>query len=807
MKVPLSWLKDYVDITVSPEEVAHRLTMAGTEVEKIERTADWDNVVVGHVKSVQPHPNADRLRLVTVFNGESEVEVVCGAPNVADGQTIAYASIGAVLVDAYSDEPGATHTLKRSKIRGVESHGMVCSEKELGLSGEHEGILVLETDAEPGTPLGDVLGDVGLDAELTPNRPDCLGIVGIARETAVLTGQELRSPPVDYAESAVLTSALATVRIDDPDLCPRYTATVISGVKIGPSPAWLADRLRAIGEGPINNIVDVTNYVMFELGQPLHAFDYDRVVDHTVIVRRAQVSEKLVTLDGKERKLDGDMLLIADPEKGIGLAGVMGGANSEIGDSTTKVFLESATFNGSNNRRTSNLLELRSQATLRFEKGLRSGLAEIALRRATRLILEIAGGEAASGIIDEHPGKNAEQQSVSLTDEKLARVLGTEVDRERVSVTLSSLGFDVTRTLGGWEAQIPYWRPDVTIPEDLIEEVARVIGYDEIPVTTPAGHVPSGHPRPEITTRNRVADALARAGMQEIISYAATSESNEERVPLPGVVFDHVRMLNPVSADHAVMRRTVRESVLNAVSRNLHTWRGPIALFEIGHVFGSAGEGLPHERVMVVGAFAGPSNDVSWAESTRPADFFDAKGAVEAVFAEFHTEGEFVAAEDPALTPGRTAEVTVSGAGGIRVGVVGELRCEVLDAFDIDGAAVSMFELELEALQSVAQAVGPADIYSLIVRYQDSARDLALLVDMDVPAAKVTAIARKSRLVSSATVFDVFDGKGLPKGKKSLAVRVVYQSPKKTLTAEDLAKAEAGILRALESQLGATLRS
>ncbi len=805
MKVPLSWLKDYVDITVSPEELAHRLTMAGTEVEKIERTADWGNVVVGHVKAVSPHPNADRLRLVTVFNGEEEVEVVCGAPNVAEGQTIAYASIGAVLQDAYSDEPGATKRLKKSKIRGVESQGMVCSEKELGLSDEHEGILELETDAVPGTPLGDVLGDVVLEAELTPNRPDCLGMVGIAREAAVLTGQELRLPPMEYRESSPETTMLASVRIDDPDLCSRYTGTVIRGVKIGPSPEWLTDRLRAIGERPINNIVDITNYVMFELGQPLHAFDYDRVKNHEVIVRRAKAGEKIVTLDDEERKLDGEMLLIADPEKGVGLAGVMGGANSEIDGATANVFLESATFNGSNNRRTSSTLGLRSQATIRFEKGLRSGLAEVGLRRATRLILELAGGEAASGIIDVHPGKDEEQQSVGLTKEKLTRVLGTELRDEQVSDTLVALGFGVSDAAGGWEVQIPYWRPDVTIPEDVIEEVARIIGYDEIPMTPPAGRVPTWQPRPEIAIRDLVADALVRAGMQEIISYAATSESNEARVPIGDGVLDHVRMQNPISADHAVMRRTLRESVLIAVERNLRTWRGPVALFEIGHVFGSAGEGLPQERVMIAGAFAGPSNEASWVEPEQQADFYDAKGAVEAVLGELHAEGDFVVAEDPALAPGRTAQITVPLAGGVRLGVVGEVRWEVLSAFDIDGT-VALFELELDALLAVAKSVGPADIYSPIVRYQDSERDLALLVDRGVQASQVVAIARKNRLVTSATVFDVFEGKGLPDGKKSLAVRVVYQSPNKTLTAEEISRSESGILRSLENQLGATLR-
>ncbi len=806
MKVPLSWLKDYVDITVSPEELAHRLTMAGTEVEKIERTADWDNVVVGHVHAVNPHPNADRLRLVTVFNGSEEVEVVCGAPNVAEGQTIAYASIGAVLRDAYSEDPEATKRLKKSKIRGVESQGMVCSEKELGLSDEHEGILELETEATPGTPLGEVLGDIVLEAELTPNRPDCLGIVGIAREVAVLTGQELRLPPVDYAESSPGVSSLASVRIDDPDLCPRYTGTVIRGVKIAPSPGWLADRIRAIGERPINNIVDITNYVMFELGQPLHAFDYDRVKNHEVIVRRAAAGEKITTLDDQERKLDADMLLIADPEKGIGLAGVMGGANSEIDDSTTNVFLESATFNGPNNRRTSSTLGLRSQATLRFEKGLRSGLSEIALRRATKLIAEIAGGEVATGIIDEHPGKDSEQQSVSLSREKLSRVLGTELHEEQVTGTLEALGFSVTETADGWSTNIPYWRPDVTLPEDLIEEIARIIGYDEIPVTPPAGRVPTWQPRPETAVRDRIADALVRAGMQEIISYSATNEDDENKIPLAEGMLDHVRLQNAVSADHAVLRRTLRESVLSAVERNLRTWRGPVALFEIGHVFGSAGEGLPEEKIMVTGVFAGPSVEPSWTDPARQADFYDAKGAVEVVLSELHAEGQFAAAVDPALVAGRTAEITVPLAGGARIGVVGELSASARESFDIDSPVV-MFELELDKLVSVAAAVGPADIYSPIVRYQDSERDLALLIDRSVPAADVVAIARKNRLVTSASVFDVFEGKGLPEGKKSLAVRIVYQSPNKTLTADEISKSESGILRALEHQLGATLRA
>ena len=532
MRIPLSWLRRYVDFDLPAEELSHRLSMAGTEVEKIERTGDWDDVVVGHVENVSQHPNADRLSLVTVNHGEGTSEVVCGAPNVAAGQKIAYASVGARLIDGYTGKPSR---LKRAKIRGVVSEGMVCSDKELGLGDNHEGILVLDPDAAIGTPLGDVIGDVILELELTPNRPDCLGIVGVAREVSAFTGAELRQPGVDYPAGNEKVSSLASVVIQDPDLCPRYTASVIRGVKIGPSPKWLADALASVGERPINNVVDVTNYVMFELGQPLHAFDYDRVVGQTVIVRRARDSELLTTLDEVERKLTRDMLVIADPERAIGLAGVMGGANTEIDESTVNVFLESATFDGPNNRRTSRSLDLQSQATLRFEKGLRAGLSEVALHRTTQLILEVAGGEAANGIIDEWPAKGTETDQVFLSAEKLQGVLGSNPGAESVETTLTSLGFDVEATPDGWNVSIPYWRPDVAIPEDLCEEVARTIGYDKLPLSTNAGDLAPWAPVPEIELRDRVQDILADTGLQQIITYSATSPGGESRLDLPSL--------------------------------------------------------------------------------------------------------------------------------------------------------------------------------------------------------------------------------------------------------------------------------
>ena len=806
MKVPVSWLSEYVDIDISLDDLADRLTMAGNEVVSIERTGWIDDVVVGYVRAVRPHPDADRLTLVTVDHGNGEAEVVCGAPNVAQGQKVAYASIGAVLFDAYSDEPGKTRKLKRSKIRGVVSEGMVCSVRELGIGDEHDGILVLDEGAIVGTPIGEVIGESVLDIELTPNRPDCLGIVGVARDVAAITGNQLREPDVSYESTGPDVHELASVEIADPDLCPRYTASVIEGLKIGPSPKWLQERLASVGERPINSIVDITNFVMFELGQPLHAFDYDRVVDHRVVVRRAADGEKLVTLDEKERKLDRDMLLIADPERGIGLAGVMGGANTEISDTTTRVFLESATFNGVNNRRTARALELSSQATLRFEKGLRSGLSEVGLRRATKLILEIVGGKAASGIIDVHPGDGKEPQSVRLDRAHIEKVLGIAFETSQVESTLGNLGFKTTSDAEGWEVQIPYWRPDISIPEDLIEELARIIGYDNIPTTTLSGRTPKWQPQPALELRRRVTDALVQAGMRETISYSATTATGEARINLPVDTPQAIKLRNPVSADFAVMRRTLRETILETVARNSRTWRGPIAVFEAGSVFLDYGEGLPEERQMVAGAFAGPRNDLHWDASNDSSDFYDAKGALEAVLGDLGIQAVFEPGEDACFTPGRTAVVKVPAADHVAIGVVGDVARDVFAQFDAEVESVAMFELDLAAVLKVVQDSGKSGKFEEFVRLPASHRDLSLIVDTGTTAGQIVEIASRNRIVTSATVFDVFQGEGVPEGKKAVAVRLVYQSPNKTLTADQVARIEQQTLKQLLNELGAELR-
>ncbi|MEC9293710.1 MAG: phenylalanine--tRNA ligase subunit beta, partial [Chloroflexota bacterium] len=640
--------------------------------------------------------------------------------------------------------------------------------------------------------------------------PDCLGVLGVARDVAAITGNPLKQPEVDFDALGPDIDTLASVEIEDPDLCLRYTLSVIEGVTIGESPKWLKDRLLAIGERPINNIVDITNFVMFEIGQPLHAFDYDKVADHKIIVRRARSGEKLTTLDSKERKLDPDMLLIADPDHGIGLAGVMGGANSEISESTGTVLLESATFEGVNNRRTARTLELSSQATLRFEKSLRSGLAEVGLRRATKLILEIAGGKAASGIIDVNPSAGQELESVRLESSDIPRVLGVEFDRGVVESTLRALGFDLTVDATGWDVLIPYWRPDISISEDLVEEIARIVGYDNIPTTILSGRPPQWQPQPEMDLRQRVTDLMVQAGMRETINYSATTSEGEARVSLDESVAAQIKLRNPISSDFAVMRRTLREGLLMTVARNSRTWRGPIAIFETGRVFLDYGEGLPEERQMATGAFAGPRNDLHWDLSSDTSDFYDAKGAIEFVLTNLGISPVFEPGVDPTFAVGRTAIVRVPAANDAVIGVVGEISEEVLSQFDAEVERVALFELDLQSVLEIISGSTPyggGGKFQEFIRVPASHRDLSLIVKSQSTAGEIVEIARRNRIVASATVFDLFEGKGVPEGKKAVAVRLVYQSPKKTLTAEQIGKIEQQILNQLKKELGAELRA
>jgi phenylalanyl-tRNA synthetase beta chain len=796
MKVSLKWLQDYVNISPPVHELAHRLTMAGNEVSALDSLGrDWDGICVGLVTTLEQHPNADRLQLVTVDLGDERMTVVTGAPNLAEGQKVPFARVGAQLIDGHT---GELVSLKPAKIRGVRSEGMACSE----ISDRHEGIMILPPEAPTGMPLSEYLGDTILDFSTTPNRPDCLSVIGIAREVAALTGQVPHIPDISYEEPEGPIDDMISVEIHDPDLCPRYCASLVKDVRIGPSPPWMQQRILASGMRPINNIVDITNYVMLEYGQPLHAFDYKQIKGRKIIVRRAGENETLFTLDGVERKLDPGMLAIADQSDAIALAGVMGGADSEVIGTTTSILLEAANFNGASIRRTSIKLGLRSEASSRFEKSISPDIVPMALRRATELFVELAGGKAAKGIADVYPGKK-ESNPILLTKERGVRVLGLEFDTDRIVTVLTSLGFNCEHagSPGDLLVTVPYWRTDVRLPDDLIEEVARIIGYEEIPTTMLRGEVPERAPAPLLAFKDTMRDLLVGCGMHEIITYSLVSEAALDSIDPQKRLGPALRAANPMSSEQEYLRTSLRAGLLATLSANQRHEQDAIRLFELGEVYFPRKDDLPEEREMLVGVLSGPRSDRSWHAGEDTLDFFDAKGILETVFSHLHMKASFGPADDQSLVPGRTAAITI---GGQRVGVLGEVHPNTAALFDASSRPVILFELDVERLLSLA---GQTVTFEAIPRFPEIARDLALVVDSGVPSANVKESVQSFPLVGQVTLFDVYAGKQVPQGKKSLAFSVRYQSLERTLTDAEVDKTEKQIVDRLTRELGATLRS
>ena len=820
MQVPLSWLKEYVDLALTPQELAHRLTMAGVEVGAVMESGGWADCVVGQVLEVRPHPNADSLRLCRVDAGAGNappeagatgaaamaatMEVVCGAPNVAAGQKICFARVGARLYNAHS---GRKETLKAARIRGVVSEGMICSELELGLGDNHDGILVLPADAPLGMPLDDYLGDTILDLEVTPNRLDCFSILGVAYEVAALTGKTVREPQISYREDGSPITEQASISVADPDLCHRYTASLIQGLKIGPSPQWLQDRLTKAGLRPISNVVDVTNYVMLEFNQPLHAFDLDKVKDRTVIVRHARPGETLETLDGTERKLNPDTLVIADAQDPIGIGGIIGGANSEIGPDTTTVLLESATFNSYNNRRTAETFRLRTDATQRFEKGLRPELAPIALRRATQLIQQVAGGVIAQGIIDIYPDAANPKPPVPLTRKRLQQVLGMDLPLEKAAAVFQSLGFQWERQSdAALSVSIPYWRNDINIEEDLIEEVVRIIGYDKVPTTMLSTPIPYRQQAPMTELRGRVKEALAAVGLQETISYPLLNLADLAKVRYPVSETPPLKVANPMSADQEYLRPTLRASLLATLAYNEGYNEGPFRLFEQGRVFRPRPNDLPEERETAAGVISGLRSETSWLGDNGPLDFFDAKGMLSSALALLGLPAAVVwePAADLAFHPGRCAALRC---GQAQIGILGELHPAVLESFDLKHRPATLFELYLDDLLTLStKAAQSTRNFRALTRYPAARRDLALVVAEEVPAGKIHSLLTRHRLVERAELFDLYTGENVPPGTKSLAFHLYFQSPERTLTAEEVNRVLQGLLRNLEKETGATPR-
>lgn len=846
MRVSLKWLREYVDLVAPAEEIARRLTMAGIEVGAIYRVGStWDHVFVGQVVSLKPHPNADRLQLVEVNYGEGPNKtVVTGAFNLREGDKVPFATVGARLIDGHSAERREV-VLKPAKLRGVVSEGMVCSELELGLGEEHAGIMILHPEARVGAPLVEELGDVILDLEVTPNQAHCLSMLGVAREVAALTGQEVRVPKPELNARGRPADELIRIEIADPDLCPRYTAMVIQGITIGQSPKWLQERLIAAGLRPINNVVDVTNYVMLEWNQPLHAFDYDKVRGKKIVVRRAGDNERLTTLDGVERELTSDMLVIADTEGPVAVAGVMGGAESEVTAETTSVLLESASFNPISIRRTARALRLPSDASRRFERGLPRQYTVPAAQRAIGLMQEVAGGEVAPGIVDAYPEPVSPRQIV-LRPEEVTRILGVQYGLDEIARVLVSLGYEVGEQEGVLLVTVPPFRLDVGQPADLIEDLIRIVGYDKLPSTMPDGPLPEPVVNEIWEKEKLIRDVMVGSGFAEIIAYSLTSRQRLGRLlpssgrsagaesymapvataashledPLAAAVAERliplnvepVEILNPLSSELECMRTTAFGSLLDTLSSNLRHADRDVNLFEIGRIYLPRDGDLPEERPVLTAVMGAYRSGRSWG-SREATDFFDLKGVAEVLLDRLRVAGAvFRPVTHPAFHPVRAAAIALGPLGSdgqiepSRVfGVVGEVAEDVRRAFDVDERA---FLLGVDLGRLLPAATGQPR-HSPAPRFPAVVQDVAVVLDVAVPAETVEGLIRRvgQPLVKRVELFDVYQGDPIPAGKRSLAYHIAYQSPERTLTDEEVAEIHRRIERALVGELGAQLRA
>jgi phenylalanyl-tRNA synthetase beta chain len=833
MRVPLSWLREYVDVTLPVGQLVERLTLAGLEVAsvrfvglpvpegfsvKVEEPGPvWqpDKIVVGEVLKVERHPDADRLTLATVNYGAAQPKVVVtGAPNlkVGDkGQKVIVALSGSVLFDGHSEQK-VMRELKPSKIRGVPSDAMVCSAYELGISEEHEGIIFLEPEAPVGKPLVEHMGDMVLEIDVLPNMARCLCMIGVAREVAALTGPSLKLPSAERLVGGAGGQDAVRIAIEDPRLCARYSAVLLKDIKIGPSPGWMQRRLSYAGMRPINNVVDVTNYVMLEWGQPLHAFDYDALLKRSagkppvITVRVARPGEAMTTLDGQKRELTTDQLLITDAAGPVALAGVMGGADTEVSEKTTNVLLESANFDFVSIRRTMKALNLPSEASVRFSKGIHPDTVRPASERAVSLFRSCAGGQIVGGFIDAYPAP-LPPQVIDLDMQSARRLLGMEIPTAEAQRILRALEFKV-EPAGAEKLRVttPPHRLDIQAgAADLIEELVRVHGYDRLGATSLADQLPEQHASP-LELEDRVRDCLVNAGLQEVITYSLTTPESEARLGEPSS--EYVRLLNPISAERVVMRRTVLASVLEIAAANArHT--NQVRLFEIGSVYlPRAGVKLPDEPRRLAFVLLGPRQPEFWGEpvGTRPAllDFFDAKGVVEAVLGELHiADVEFTPAASPSLHPGRSARLTVKGKG---LGSFGELHPQCAKAFDLASVRqVLVGEFDLETLLGHVPA---RYSYMPIPRFPAALRDVAVIVDEAITAARVEAEihAAGGELLAGARLFDLYKGESIAAGKKSLAYALIYQAAERTLTDKEVDKAHKKIEDRLRHVLKAQIR-
>jgi len=808
MRVPIDWLSEYVEVDLTPVELSERLAMTGTEVARVihHGPLSSDNFVIGNVLSAEQHPDADRLRVCSVDCGEKEPRtIVCGAPNVAAGQTVAVALPGAVMPDGTE--------LGEAKLRGIESSGMILAEDELGIGGEHDGIMVLGDELAPGTPLADIfaVSSEVLEPEVTPNRGDCGGLYGIAREVHAATGAALMPPPwADDPGAATIGTAPAgiSVTVQDAGLCPRFTARVFENVTVSPSPIWLKARLAAAGQRSISNVVDITNYVMLVSGHPLHAFDLDQIAGGELTVRSAKGGEKLTTLDGEERELDSDICLIADADGPTSLAGVMGGSRSEVSEQTTRVLLEVAVWDGANINRTSTRLGLRSEASSRFEKGLSPEGALEAQAMATTLMLELTGATLVDGTLDVG-GEGPAADVIRLRDARIASLLGTPIESERSQQILESLGFGVAPADDGLDVTVPHWRrDDVTREADLIEEVARINGLDSLPATLPLNRTgrAGGLSREQRLVR-RAEDVLVGRGLCEIVGWSFTDPQICDRLRLDQ---DHplrslVVIENPMSSAQSVLRPSILPSLLDAAAYNLARGADGCALFESGSVYraGPGEGGMAADEHHGLGAIVtGPAREPSWADSQPPAARIEtAHALVSSVLGALGIDWQVEDGELSFLHPGRTAMIRAED--GL-LGWFGEVHPAVAANWEIT-QPIAALAIDIGR----AAALAPSHtIFSDLTSFPPLREDLAVIVPSGVTAASVVACitAAGSPLVSRAEVFDVYSGEQVGEGRVSLAIHVDYAAADRTLSDEDVAPLREKIVAALSAEVGGELR-
>jgi phenylalanyl-tRNA synthetase beta chain len=829
MKIPLNWLREYVDITIPPAQLIERLTLAGLEVSgtrvyglpvpegvriKAEEAGpEWhrNKIVTAKVLKVEQHPNADKLKLVTVEFGAAEPKVVVtGAPNIKvgdAGQVVILALTGSVLFDGHAT-PKKLMELKPTQLRGIPSDAMVCSGYELGTTEDHEGIILLPDDAPVGKPLADVMGDIVIEVDILPNMARCLAVLGVAREVAALTGAKVRTPQTELSNNGKPIAGRVNVNIADPKLSARYTATLIEGITIKESPLWLQTRLNYAGMRPISNVVDVTNYVMLEWGQPLHAFDYDVLVKRagvkapSITVRPAKAGETLVTLDKNERKLTPDVLVIADAVGPIALAGVMGGLETEVTATTKNVLLESANFDFVSIRRTAKALDLPSEASYRFSRGIHPETATPAARRAAKLLAELGGGTVAAGMIDCYPAP-VQPQVITLKLAEVKRLLGIDIPAADATRILSALDFHVEQAGDSLKATAPTGRVDIQEgPCDLIEELARVYGYDHLPATLLADPLPAQSGNVDLAREERVRDLLVSYGLQEFITYSLTSPQLE--APLAPPANDYLPLVNPITSERHALRHTVLSGVLECTAANLrHT--ATVKAFEIGPVFlPRAGQQLPDEPSRLAIALTGQRDEANWnAPAGSDFDFYDLKGLMERLVADLHLQkASFRPAQPAHLHPGKAAELLLDGKS---IGTFGELHPKAAASFELGRRCILVGEFDLTTIQA---AIPERFQYASVARFPAALRDVAVIVPEETSAETVTSEIRAGGgdLLAGVRVFDLYRGTSIPAGTKSLAFALTYQAADRTLTDKEVDKAHRKIEDRLKHVLKASIR-